>query len=183
MQQDPDPAGLVGDLEKLETIFATWDEVPRSAVQAYRRALDALNGEALRRLVGALKSDPGALAAMKEAVRDEVVYAVLRYHAIVNPSLNERVEAALESVRPALAAHGGDVRLVKVAPPSIEVELIGSCDGCASAALTFEAGIKQAVQQACPEISDIVQKQSTGAAQPQTIRFASPFARRDEAPK
>ena len=62
------------------------------------------------------------------AVADEVVYAVLRRHDIVKPSLNERVEAALEGVRPMLASHGGDVELVKVKPPSVEVRFIGACE-------------------------------------------------------
>jgi hypothetical protein len=102
-------AGLAGDIERVEAIFATWDETQRGAVEAYRRAVEELNGEALRRLVRALKADPAALDAMKQAVTDEVVYAVLRRHNILKPSLSERVEAALDGVRPMLASHGGDV--------------------------------------------------------------------------
>ncbi|WP_119458729.1 NifU family protein [Rhodospirillaceae bacterium SYSU D60014] len=169
-----DLAGLLGDLERLETIFATWDEVPRSAVEAYRRAIDALHGEALRRLIRTLRTNPAALAAMKEAVADDVVYAVLRHHELIKPSLNERVEAALASVRPMLASHGGDVRLARVAPPAIEVQLTGACDGCAASALTFHAGIKKAVQEVCPEITDIVQVK--GLAPDNGVRFVSPFA-------
>ena len=54
---------LLRDLSRLESIFEPWEETPRAAVTAYSRALEALNGEALRRLVRALKSDPAALAA------------------------------------------------------------------------------------------------------------------------
>ncbi|MFX9377565.1 hypothetical protein ABTO33_18710, partial [Acinetobacter baumannii] len=87
----------------------TWDENQQAAVGAYKLAIEQLHGEALRRLIRSLKTDPAALVAMKNARADEIVYAVLRRHEIVKPSLNERVEAALDGVRPMLASHGGDV--------------------------------------------------------------------------
>lgn len=174
----PDLAGLLRDVESLETIFATWAEEPRDAVDAYRRALEALHCEALRRLLRGLKGDSAALAALKEAAKDEVVYAVLRHHGLLKPSVNERVDAALESIRPALAEHGGDVRLLRVAPPAIEVELVGACDGCASSAMTFESGIRTAVLEACPEITEVVLAKGRGqGAQAHPVRFASPFAK------
>ncbi|MGE0022175.1 MAG: NifU family protein [Hyphomicrobium sp.] len=173
-----DIAHLVGDIERLEMIFEGWDETARGATRAYGLAIETLNGEALRRLVAALKRDPAALAAMKAAVTDEVVYAVMRRHGIVKPSLTERVEAALESIRPMLASHGGDVELVGVNPPAIEVRFTGSCDGCPASALTFHAGVKKAVEEACPEITDILQVKGTASSSSNgdVVRFVSPFA-------
>lgn len=173
--QRHDLAGLLGDLERLETLFATWDQDGRNAVEAYRRAIDALHAEALARLIRALRAQPAALAAMKEAVSDEVVYAVLRYHELVRPSLNERIEAALAGVRPMLASHGGDVQVVKIEPPAVELRLTGACDGCAASALTFQAGIRKAIHEACPEITEIVQARG-GPARDGGSRFLSPFA-------
>jgi len=174
--QRHDLTGFVGDIERLEAIFETWDDAPRAVVAAYRRSIEALNGEALRRLVRALKGDPAALAAMKGAVADEVVYAVLRRHDILKPSMTERVEAALESVRPMLASHGGDVELVRVTPPSVQVRFIGACDGCPASALTFHAGVKKAVEDACPEITEILQVKGHGGRNDIGVRFISPFA-------
>ena len=169
---------FVGNIERLEMIFEGWDEAPRAAATAYGRAIEALNAEALRRLVTALKRDPAALKAMKTAVADDVVYSVLRRHNIIKPSLTERVETALESIRPMLASHGGDVELISVAPPSIEVRFVGSCDGCPASALTFHAGVKKAVEDACPEITEILQVKSSanGNAEAGSLRFVSPFA-------
>lgn len=175
-----DLTGFVSDIERLETIFATWNNSQQAAVGAYKLAIEALDGEALRRLTRALKTDPAALAAMKNAIADEVVYAVLRRHQIVKPSLNERVETALEGVRPMLASHGGDVELVKVAPPKVEVRFIGACDGCPASALTFHAGVKKAVQEACPEITDIIQVKGLGGPEQSGVRFVSPFALGDK---
>jgi nitrite reductase/ring-hydroxylating ferredoxin subunit/Fe-S cluster biogenesis protein NfuA len=175
-----DLVGFLADIERLEMIFATWEENQQAAVGAYKLAIEELNGEALRRLIRALKTDPAALAAMKNALADEIVYAVLRRHDIVKASLNERVEAALEGVRPMLASHGGDVELVKVRPPSVEVRFIGACDGCPASALTFHAGVKKAVQDACPEITDIIQVKGLGGSEQSGVRFVSPFALGDK---
>ncbi len=171
-----DLAALVSDIERIEAIFSLWEETPRSVVEAYRQAIEDLQGEAIRRLVRALKSDPAALAAMKEAAGDEVVYAVLRRHNIIKQSLNERVEAALEGIRPMLASHGGNVELVKVAPPAIEVRFTGACDGCAASSLTFHAGVKRAVEDTCPEITDVLQVKGMSGGSEAGVRFISPFA-------
>ncbi len=174
--QRSDLAKLLEDIERLEAIFGSWDDTPRHAAHAYKTAIEALHGEAIRRLVGALKSDPAAAAAMKSAAADEIVYAVLRRHNVIKPSIAERVENALESVRPMLASHGGDVELARVAPPAIEVRFTGACDGCAASALTFHAGVKKAVQDACPEITEILQVKGHAGGAHKTANFISPFA-------
>lgn len=174
--QRNDLSSLLHDIERLEEIFAQWDESPRLAARAYRQAIEALHGEALRRLVGALKADPAAASAMRHAAADETVYAVLRRHNILKPSVAERVENALAGVRPMLASHGGDVELVKVVPPAIEVRFTGACDGCAASALTFHAGVKKAVEDACPDITEIVQVKGHAGGAGQGANFTSPFA-------
>lgn len=166
---------LLRDLERLESIFAGWEETPRGAVKTYARAIEALHGEALRRLVRALKGDPAARAALKGALADEVVYAVLRKHQIVKASLTERVESALAAVRPMLGSHGGDVELVRVDPPAVHVRFLGACDGCPASSLTFHQGVKKAIEESCPEITDIVQVKGGGHGT-QAPGIQSPFA-------
>jgi nitrite reductase/ring-hydroxylating ferredoxin subunit/Fe-S cluster biogenesis protein NfuA len=176
-QQGAGLSDFLDTLAKLETIFDAWDETPRQAVTAYGTAIEALHAEALRRMIAALKSDPAAISAMKRAACDEVVYAVLRRHGLVKPSIAERVHEALQSIRPMLASHGGDVELVRIEPPAIEVRFLGSCDGCPASALTFHAGVKKAVEAACPEIKEIRQvKGLASGAAADAVRFVSPFA-------
>ncbi|MES5481828.1 NifU family protein [Bradyrhizobium sp. INPA03-11B] len=124
-----------------------------------------------------MKADPAAFAAMKNAASDELVYAVLRRYNLLKASLNERVEQALEGVRPMLKSHGGDVELVTVRPPAVEVRFKGACDGCPASTLTFHAGVKKALQDVCPEITDVVQVRGLGADTGEgAVRFISPFA-------
>jgi nitrite reductase/ring-hydroxylating ferredoxin subunit/Fe-S cluster biogenesis protein NfuA len=173
-----DAGSLVRDLERLEEIVALWESPYGTTARAYRNAIDALDGEALRRIVAALRAEPAALAALKRAAEDEVVYAVLRHHGILKPSLQERVETALDGVRPMLATHGGDVQLVRVLPPAaIEIRFTGACEACPASVTTFTLGVKKALEDACPEITDIRQvKGLSSAATPNGARIVSPFA-------
>ncbi|HSR97841.1 MAG TPA: hypothetical protein VLM79_12360, partial [Kofleriaceae bacterium] len=117
----PTLAALVDDIARLDDTFAGWEPEQRAGIAAYKRAIEALHAEALRRLVRACKSEPAALAALRTAAGDEVVYAVMRQLGLLKPSLDERIEVALASVRPMLASHDGDVELLRVAPPRVEV--------------------------------------------------------------
>jgi Fe-S cluster biogenesis protein NfuA len=148
------------DIARLEAEIDTWAPASRDTARAYRKAIDTLHEEALRRLIKTVR-DAGAGIALREAAADPVVYAVLRHHGIVRPSIAERVEAALESVRPVLAQHGGDVELVRVDPPAASIRFIGTCDNCPASALTIDSAVKTAVRAACPEITEIVQVRGT----------------------
>ena len=167
---------LLRDVAALEALAAEWPEAQRNAAEARARAIDALNAEAFRRLIRALKGAPGLTAALREAAADEVVYAVLRRHGLLKASLFERVEAALEGIRPTLAGHGGDVELVMVEPPVAEVRFLGACDGCPASMLTFYGGVKRAIQEAVPEITEVKQAKGLGGGRSDSVHFTSPFA-------
>jgi Fe-S cluster biogenesis protein NfuA len=71
-------------------------------------------------------------------------------------TLKEKVEKALESVRPHLQADGGDVELVDVSEDGIvKVKLTGACGGCPMAAMTLQYGVTNAIKQAIPEIKEV----------------------------
>jgi len=167
---------LLSDIEALEALAEDWPEQYGNAAIARVRAVDALNAEAFRRMIKALMTEPAAAAALREAAGDALVYAVLRRHGILKPSLHERVEAALDTVRPMLASHGGNVELVAIEPPAVEVRFLGACDGCPASALTFYGGVKKAIQEQVPEIEEIRQVRGLGGGDAETVHFTSPFA-------
>jgi len=71
-------------------------------------------------------------------------------------SLKEKVEAALEMVRPSLAADGGGVELVEVTEEGVvKVRLQGACKGCPMAQMTLAMGIGRVLREEVPEVSDI----------------------------
>ena len=172
-------------ITRLEAIVATWEEGPALTVQALKSAIEDLNKEALRRLIRALKDDPAAGMRLREALADPFVYAVLRFHGLVREPLAERIEKALNEVRPFMAEHGGNVELVAIKPPdTVEVRLIGSCHGCPASSQTLTEGVEKAVRAHCPEIIHIVQvskgapesTKANGRDGEQVVHFISPFA-------
>jgi len=172
----PDMDRLLGDLNALEALPENWDEAAQSGSRALVQAVDALNAEAFRRLIRSLKNLPEFGPALKVAAQDEVVYAVLRRHGILKPSLFERVEAALETVRPMLASHGGNAEVVSVDGNRADIRFLGACDGCPASQLTFYAGVKKAIQDHVPEIAQIKQAKGLGGGGADTVKFTSPFA-------
>ena len=71
----------------------------------------------------------------------------------MDKSLNERVESALETIRPYLKADGGDVELVKVTDEGIvEVKLTGACMDCPMSSMTLRAGVERALIREVPGI-------------------------------
>ena len=72
--------------------------------------------------------------------------------------IKNRVEAALEKVRPYLVADGGDIVLVEVTDDYIvKVQLTGACHGCPFSMQTLKAGVEIAVKKEVPEIKEVVQ--------------------------
>lgn len=70
--------------------------------------------------------------------------------------MREKVEAALEKIRPALQADGGDVELVDVKDGVATVKLTGACGGCPMATMTLKMGVERVVKAAVPEIKELV---------------------------
>ncbi len=171
---------LLKEINALESVVSGFDERERMTVQALQRAIEALHKEALSRLIRRLKSSGDATAILKEAVSDEVVYTVFRHLEVLKPSLNERLEAALNGIRPMLAGHGGDVELVSVEPPdTVSVRFIGACNNCPASELTFSEGVEKAIKEHCPEITTI--KKAKGiCTSGEKVDFVSPFARADQ---
>lgn len=61
-----------------------------------------------------------------------------------------------DQVRPALAAHGGNVEIVDLDNNTLFLRLQGGCQGCSSSNATLKDGIATLVKQNFPEITDVV---------------------------
>jgi Fe-S cluster biogenesis protein NfuA len=70
--------------------------------------------------------------------------------------LREKIEEALDKVRPSLQADGGDVQFVDVdAAGVVKVKLTGACGGCPMSRMTLKMGIEKILKQNVPEVSRV----------------------------
>lgn len=71
-------------------------------------------------------------------------------------SLREKVEIALNGMRPFLQADGGDVELVEItADFEVKLRLIGNCSNCSMSHMTMRAGIENGIKSALPQITSV----------------------------
>lgn len=70
--------------------------------------------------------------------------------------MKEKVEKALEKIRPHLQADGGDVELVEVTADGIvKVKLTGACGCCPMATMTMQQGVARVIKQEVPEVKEV----------------------------
>ena len=70
--------------------------------------------------------------------------------------MKERVQAALDIIRPALQADGGDVELVDVSEDGVvKVKLVGACRGCPMSQLTLANGVERVLKEQVPEVTRV----------------------------
>ncbi|OUL32402.1 hypothetical protein BV372_19200 [Nostoc sp. T09] len=169
---------LVQEINRFEAIVSEWDESQRCVVIGLQRAIEALHKVALKRLIQNLKEE--SMSALRLAVADEVVYAVLLYHELVKPPkppLEQRIQTALDEVRPGLQSHNGDVELVAIKlPDTVEVRLIGTCSNCPASTLTLSQGVEQFIKSHCPEITTVIAVNSGPVVDSSKSNLTSPFS-------
>lgn len=95
-----------------------------------------------------LQEDAGVL---DDSTREELK------HAPLDAGMKARIEEALEQqINPALASHGGWVKLVKIEGQDVYVEMGGGCQGCASSRATMKFGVERAVKEAAPAVRNVI---------------------------
>ena len=70
--------------------------------------------------------------------------------------MKERIEKALDKIRPSLMADGGNVELVEVEDGLVKVKLTGACGGCPMSQMTLKMGIEKLLKKEIPEIKEVV---------------------------
>ncbi|MGZ3751575.1 MAG: NifU family protein [Mucilaginibacter sp.] len=71
-------------------------------------------------------------------------------------SLLERVETALDTIRPYLETDGGNVSVAEITPENVvKLKLLGSCGSCPMSIMTLKAGLEEAIKKAVPEITGV----------------------------
>jgi Fe-S cluster biogenesis protein NfuA len=169
----PQDLRTIGDRieQRLDELRAVADPRLYDRAEELLRLVTELYGAGLARVVELVGDVEPNL--VDRLVDDELVASLLVVHGLHPDGLTARIERSLESVRPFLAQHGGDVELLDIDADAgaVLLRLLGSCDGCPSSAVTLQSAVERAIVEAAPEIViiDVIPPSEPPAAIPITL--------------
>lgn len=131
------------------------DPAARAAAEELQGAIEAVHRAGLVTIVRRLREDEDTRPVLFELVDDPVVHLLLSLHGIVRPDPVTHANQVLESVRPQLHSHGGDVALVRVEEGTAFVRLEGACNGCSMSSVTLRNLVEEALVQGVPAINAV----------------------------
>lgn len=171
--------------ERLQNLDATLREAERAADPAARARLQQivqslleLHGTGLDRLMEHIADSGDAGRKIFDVcARDDVVSGMLLLHGLHPLGVAERVEQALEAVRPYLRSHGGNVELIEVGDGVVRLRLKGTCNHCSSSSVTMQQTVEEAIYGKAPEITSVEVETTTEEmpARQDGIRLALPL--------
>jgi Fe-S cluster biogenesis protein NfuA/nitrite reductase/ring-hydroxylating ferredoxin subunit len=149
---------------------ATRDAGP--AAEELVRLLVGLYGDGLSHIVAVLQ-DQGApgLEMLHRLTDDPLVESLLLLHDLHPLDVDARVQRALDQVRPYLGSHAGGVEYLGTTGGVARLRLEGSCHGCPSSTVTVQLAIQGAVQDAAPEVTEVVVEGMTAPPAPQLLQI------------
>jgi Fe-S cluster biogenesis protein NfuA/nitrite reductase/ring-hydroxylating ferredoxin subunit len=134
--------------------------------------LVGLYGDGLGRIVAVLADGGAAGAALLDRLTDDpLLESLLLLHDLHPLDVDARVQRALDRVRPYLGSHAGGVQYLGVHDGVARLRLEGSCHGCPSSTVTVQLAIQGAVQDAAPEVTDVVVEGMTAPPGPQLLQI------------
>jgi len=71
-------------------------------------------------------------------------------------TFEQKIKDVIESLRPALQSHGGDIELVATNDNNVKVRLQGACHGCPGAQMTMRIGIERVLKEKVPEVKQVI---------------------------
>jgi Fe-S cluster biogenesis protein NfuA/nitrite reductase/ring-hydroxylating ferredoxin subunit len=152
---------LAGELlDRVQWLTAQLDELPdpgaRELAQELVSAVIAMYGDGLRRIVETISEarDAGATI-LDQLAHDGAVASLLLIHDLYPVGIEERVLEALDTVRPYMESHGGNVELLGIEDGIAKLAMRGSCNGCAASRATLELAIKQALEEHAPDLAGL----------------------------
>ncbi|HUA02739.1 MAG TPA: NifU family protein [Solirubrobacteraceae bacterium] len=124
------------------------EELVSAVVQMYGAGLERI----LEMLLAAGADGERVAASLAD---DPMVATLLLIHDLHPIPLEQRVQAALDSVRPYMESHGGNVELLSLEQGVARIHLRGSCSDCSASSVTLELAIKQALEEMAPDLEGL----------------------------
>jgi Fe-S cluster biogenesis protein NfuA len=157
--------------ELLTTLRGSGNPAAAPAAEELIRLLLGLYGDGLGHIMAALREsgDEGA-AVLDRLLADPLVESLLVLHDLHPLDVDARIQRALDRVRPYLGSHAGGVEYLGVTDDGVaHLRLEGSCHGCPSSTVTVRLAIQGAIEEAAPEVSDVLVEGVTEPAGQQAL--------------
>lgn len=142
-----------GALHHLDTLIRQFESLPIPEVQEkvfeMLQVVDAVHREGLRRLVSFLQA-AGQGDGVERAAEDMAVRTLLLFYDLLPGDPFLQAEKALDTIRPYIQSHGGEVELLDVVDGMVHLRLSGACQGCAGSSITLQRGVEQALNKGLP---------------------------------
>jgi Fe-S cluster biogenesis protein NfuA len=145
---------LDGASKRVEALLERFSALPattgaRADAEELVRVVSSLHGEALRRVARTLRDEigDGANAVLERCCDDPIVAGLFITHGMHPVPLRERVERAIESVRPSLCEHGVDVEIVSVDEDEVQLRVQGTAE--------VIPAIERAILKFAPEVLEV----------------------------
>jgi len=136
------------------------------------RLLVGMYGDGLAAIMAALAEEGEAGRAIVDRLTaDPLVEGLLLLHGLHPLDVDERIQRALDRVRPYLGSHAGGVQYLGVRDGVARLRLEGSCHGCPSSTVTVRLAIEGAVQDAAPEVTEVVVDGMTAPPGPKLLQI------------
>lgn len=131
------------------------DPAARAAAEELQGAIEAVHRAGLVTIVRRLREDESTRPVLFDLVDDPVVHLLLSLHGIVRPDPVTHANQVLETVRPQLHSHGGDVALVRIEDGTAFVRLEGACNGCSMSSVTLRNLVEEALVHGVPAVTSV----------------------------
>lgn len=147
-------------IQRVEELTAQVEQLPDPLARRISEDLVAavieMYGHGLTRIVEILDEAGEEAAPISQQLADDgVVGSLMLIHDLYPVPIGERVNEALDNVRPYMESHGGNVELISLEDGVARIRLEGSCDGCPASSSTLELAIKTALDETAPDLLGI----------------------------
>ena len=80
---------------------------------------------------------------------------------ITDKTIIDKIEVALQEIRPFLEADGGDINFIELTDEwVVKVKLVGACSSCNISMMTLKNGVEVVVKRAVPEVKAVIEVSS-----------------------
>jgi Fe-S cluster biogenesis protein NfuA len=141
--------------QMVRRISSLTDEGARTAALELLQSMMDLHGAVISRVVQLLDTGEAGRASLAKLGNDPLVCGMFVLYGVHPVPLEERIARAIESARPQLRKHGGNVQLIGVSDGIVRLKVESSGHGCGSSADALKGTLEQAILEAAPEVLEV----------------------------